>query len=250
MHASFSIAALFLAGCFLAPGTAQTPGGAPQTRAAQLFPAPKEPLMIRVTGEQASLLTLLEDFGRVTGENLVADRDTRQALQQSRAGLLHDLEVPPERVWEITEQILVQSDFVLAPLSRTEPRMMSVRSLNTSNRANLRNDALFVPAGELAEFARHPAILVTTIVDLPNTDVRNLSNSIRTMFTDANTQQIVPVGSSNSLIITGFASSVVSIVRMLEIVDQAARPSEPAPHPTSERKPSAADEAKPVEKPH
>lgn len=41
------------------------------------------------------------------------------------------------------------------------------------------------------------------------------------MFTDPNSQQIIPVGNSNSLIITGFGSNVVSIVKMLRFVDDA-----------------------------
>ena len=53
--------------------------------------------------------------------------------------------------------------------------------------------------------------------------MRTLSNSMRTMFTDANTQQIIPVGNSNSLIITGFGSNVASIVKMLRFVDDAAK---------------------------
>jgi general secretion pathway protein D len=46
---------------------------------------------------------------------------------------------------------------------------------------------------------------------------------MRTMFTDQNTQQIIPVGNSNSLIITGFGSIVASIVRMLKLVDEASK---------------------------
>jgi hypothetical protein len=77
---------------------------------------------------------------------------------------------------------------------------------------------------------------------------------MRTMFTDANTQQIVPVGNSNSLILTGFGSPVAKWVRMLLEVDEAAartmaeeerrrgeqdahRGSAPAPAPAKEEKP-------------
>jgi hypothetical protein len=96
---------------------------------------------------------------------------------------------------------------------------------------------------------------VTTILDLPNTDVRNLSNSVRTMFTDANTQQIIPVGTSDSLIVTGFGSQVAAVVEMLRLVDEAARRSherqEAGERPSKERKEAPPEDLpKPGEKPH
>jgi len=78
-----------------------------------------------------------------------------------------------------------------------------------------------VPAEELEAWSDRSAVLITTVLNMPNTDVRTLSNSMRTMLTDANTQQIIPVGNSNSLILTGFGSDVVALARMLEIVDDA-----------------------------
>ena len=63
--------------------------------------------------------------------------------------------------------------------------------------------------------------MITTMVTLPNTDVRTLSNSMRAMVTDPNTMQVIPVGNSNSLIVTGFGSNVAALVRMLQLVDEA-----------------------------
>ena len=48
---------------------------------------------------------------------------------------------------------------------------------------------------------------IAPVLNLPNTDVRTLTNSMRAMLTDANTQSIIPVGNSNSLILTGPAAS-------------------------------------------
>ena len=78
-------------------------------------------------------------------------------------------------------------------------------------------------------------LLNTTVIHLPHTDVRQLSNSMRTMITDANTQQMLPAGNTNSMVLTGFASNVAALARMLRIVDEAAATE--IEEPTFERMP-------------
>jgi hypothetical protein len=79
---------------------------------------------------------------------------------------------------------------------------------------------------------------------------------MRTMFTDASTQQIIPVGNTNTLILTGFGGHVASIVRMLQLAEESSaraaaeeekrdaarrphdpRPSSPAEPPPKDEKP-------------
>ena len=53
-------------------------------------------------------------------------------------------------------------------------------------------------------------ILFTTsmpLVTLPNTDVRQLTTSLRPMMPDQSTQAMLNAGSSDSLILTGFGST-------------------------------------------
>ena len=71
-------------------------------------------------------------------------------------------------------------------------------------------------------------------------DVRTLSNSLRAMFTDARSQQIVPLGNSNSLPITAPASMMTTVVEMLARVDEeagrtvpSALPAKPAEQPAT-----------------
>ena len=47
--------------------------------------------------------------------------------------------------------------------------------------------------------------------------------SMRTMITDANTQQMLPAGNTNSMVLTGFGSNVAALARMLQIVDEASK---------------------------
>ena len=227
MHVPLLISTLALVGCSSAP--ARGPAGpfvenpAP-SRAETLFPAPRAPFTIQAgEASEATLAHLVDEFSRASGVHFVTSRETRQVLAVGRVGLTRPVEVAPERAWELFETLLIDADFVIAPLMRGEPSVFGVYSLNAQTRQGLRNRAVTVDAAEIEAYARHPALLVTTIVDLPNTDVRTLSNSMRTMFTDANTQQIIPVGNSNSLIVTGFGPAVADIVALLRTVEASTR---------------------------
>src|SRR5258708_26871953 len=111
--------------------------------------------------------------------------------------------------------------------SRIGPEHISVVLISSTNStgkgANPKRDARQVMPGEVEQYADQAATVIRTVIDLPNTDVRTLSNSLRQMFSDQQTQQIIPVGNSNSLIITGFGSDVAAIVKMLRFVDEASK---------------------------
>jgi len=201
------------------------------------FPVPREGLSIEIgSKDQTSLAVLLDEFSRVTGQNLLVAKDLRDSLQASTTGLNRSVKIPPEEVYPFVEAILVQNDLFLGLLSEREPRLLAVESLSRQRRQPVRSSATFVDVAEIQRWARHPAFLVTTTLDMPHTDVRTLSNSMRVMFSDANTQQIIPVGNSNSLIVTGFGSDVSRIAATLQAIDERERQA-------AERKPKAEEKA-------
>ncbi len=238
------------AACQLAPAQKSAVSNQVPAPAGYPFPAPSGKIAVTVgPGEEMKLEKLLDECTKVTGLSFLVDPETRAMLKGTATGLNRNVDIPASEVYPVVEAILFQNDLVLVPLHDTEPRMASVFSLTQrERRSGLRNAAVSIPAKDVSVYARHPAILVTTIVDLPHTDARTLSNSMRAMFTDANTQQIIPVGNSNSLILTGFGPSVANIVRMLQEVDetnkrdmaeQDARRTQPPPAqaPAKEEKP-------------
>lgn len=181
------------------------------------FPVATQGLSVPSFGDGAwSIETLLREYARVTGQNVLLEADTRTLASTERVGLLLPTEVPVENIHSFVEGILFESDFVLSVVHAEAPRILAVHSMQTGARQRLRNKATYVPREQLNTYASHPAIMVMTTLNLPKTDVRTLSNSLRTILTDANTQQIIPVGSSNSLILVGFGPSVVKLVQMLE----------------------------------
>lgn len=166
---------------------------------------------------------LLREYGRVTNQRFLIDDDTRLLLRASHASVLRDFPVAPEHVHSIVESILIENDVVLAVKRADEPRLVSVKSLHSSSRHNLRTNALYVPSEKLPDWRDHPAYLIHTVITLDALDVRVLANSVRPMIPDANTHSILPIGNSNSLILTGLAQQVVQMAEMLEKANERER---------------------------
>jgi hypothetical protein len=232
MNGTWLFTLLTLVGCFTSP-VAESPqstkpaAGATASAARDPFPAPKEGISIKVTAEgEPRLDAVLNDFSRVTGQTLIMTRDVRAAVQATSTGLSRSVDVPAQEVYPFVEAILAQNDFMLIPRLDREPRLLAVENLNSNRRNAIRSEAIFVPADQVAAWSRHPAILVTTVLDLAHVDVRTLSNSMRVMFTDQNMQQLVPVGNSNSLVITATGTMVASLATVLQAVDASAAAAE------------------------
>jgi type II secretory pathway component GspD/PulD (secretin) len=88
-------------------------------------------------------------------------------------------------------------------------------------RNNLRNEAIYLLPEELDDYADQVATQVITVMHLPHTDVRTLGNSLRGLSNDpTGTQGVIPVGNTQSVILSGFASNVASLARILRLVDE------------------------------
>ncbi len=189
----------------------------------RMFPLPSADMVVAVgeQGDSWSVMDMARDYGRLTNQHFIIDSETRGYLKSGLTGLGRSMVVPKADVQAVFEHVLERHDFVLLVLRQEEPRLLSIVSLQTGSRSNVRKSAMFVPAEDLEAWAPHASILITTVIHLPHTDVRQLSNSMRTMITDAYTQQMLPAGNTNSMVLTGFASNVAALARMLRIVDEA-----------------------------
>jgi hypothetical protein len=166
---------------------------------------------------------LLDEFSRVTGVAVQMTKEARNVLKQTPIGLNQNITIPPARSTASSRPCCspTTSSSCTSPTA-SRASGPSRRCHNAAASGELRNSARLVPESELAQWAQHPATLITTTIDLPSTDVRTLSNSMRSMFTDANTQQIIPVGNS-SLIVTGFAGNVAALARLMHAIDDVSR---------------------------
>lgn len=178
------------------------------------------------------LQDLLREYSRLTDCHILMADDTHGLVRTAKVAPEREMEVPVERLHKVVEAILIQNDFVLTIRNDSAPYILALESLNSSARTNLRQKARYVPIDELESWEEHPAYLIHTVIDLPHIDVRTLSNTMRAMLTDANTQSIIPVGNSHSLILTGFAPQIVELTRMMKEIDASEKraiESRPAP---------------------
>lgn len=198
----------------------------------RLFPTPTEALSItNPEGVQKRWTSptfehLVAEMERITPVQFVIDVETQRELERTPVGNLQAFVVSPERVWTVFEALLIDSDFCLEVVSSEDPIVFSVSSTQPQagrGQGGPRKRALHVPVEDLSAWSAHPAFALTTTVTLNHVNVRDLSNSLRQMFTDPQTQQVIPVGNSNSLLITGFGPAVADIVRSLQTINDAER---------------------------
>ena len=199
-------------------------GAQPSTPAAGLLPPARSAIEVAV-GEQGgvpSLAVLLRQLTGSTGVNFTANASVRTALEQASCGLLASLSIPPAEAWVWVESLLENEGFSLGVLSADAPHLVAVYAQQRSSGDAWARVSMTVPSSQIEALADHPALLVSTVLELPHTDVRQLGNSLRGLTTDPTGQQtVIPVGNTNSVILSGTGRQVHQLVTMLREVDAA-----------------------------
>lgn len=176
------------------------------------------------SGDEAmSLARFVKACEQVTNINFSYTDETAGLLENQKIRLLGSKRVPKEDFYSFFQIMMIINDFVCTEVGPDPLAVVVIDSLRTQARNTVRGDAVLVDPEDLDEYASQPATLITTVINLPNTDVRQLSNSMRTMITDANTQQMLPAGNTNAMVLTGFGSNIAALARMLLIVDEASK---------------------------
>lgn len=200
--------------------------GAPAMASAGALPQASEDMVIAVDeqGDSWTMMDVVRDYGRLTGQHVQMDSDTRGELEATSTGLARSAVVPAAEVPSFVEHLLGQNRFMLDVLREEEPRLVSVYSLQSGNWSQmLRSTARFVPEDELERWTARPTALVTTVVPVPHLDARQLAGMMRSMIVDQRTQLVLPAGEANALVLTGFAPYVTELARVLHAADEAAR---------------------------
>lgn len=196
-------------------------GASPAAPTVGLLPAAKGPIDLPL-GEEGgpSLAEVLVQLSATTGVEFTASEQVHQMLRRASCGLLRDVSVPAEQAWKWTESMLEHEGFLLGLLTTEAPYLVAVYpALPTPGRANVRASTV-IAESQLELLAEHPVMLVSMTLDLPHIDVRQLANSLRGLTTDPTGQQnVVPVGNSNSVILTGSGRSVFQLATLLREID-------------------------------
>jgi hypothetical protein len=209
-------------------GTGPAPQAQKLSAPSEYFPAPQKGISLQVSAEKMPRLSdLLGEFSRATGMTIVSDESTRRMLEAG-CGLNQDVEVPPAQVYGFTESVLSYHGFLLYHLRSESPRLLGVTHPRALNDSSGSIKPVHVPLETLGSWKDHPAFLVQTLLTLDHVDVRVLSNSMRPVFNESRMQQLVPVGNSNSILITAPASMTTNIVEMFERADEESAKAEKA----------------------
>jgi hypothetical protein len=210
------LASLALAAC---AGPAAREGAAPSDG---VLPVASRPLVLPAPqGSEPTLLAIVEQLAEIGGAELFVTEESRQVLAETPLGLFGPAEVPPAEAWSFAEALLCANNAVLVDHAVEGRRVLQVVSLHTNERSGVRAGARYVPHERLPDYERHSALLITTVLPLPGNDMLVLANSLRTILVDPNTQQIVPAGAGDGLVLTGTGSFVASTARMLAVATAA-----------------------------
>ena len=138
--------------------------------------------------------------------------------------LFGEKRIPKDEFYSFFQIIMFINGYILTKVGPDHLAVVLIQSLAPSpqQRTNLRNEAIYVLPDELDEYADQVATQVITVLHLPHTDVRTLGNSLRglTSADPSGQQGVIPVGNTNSVILSGFASNVASMARILKLVDE------------------------------
>lgn len=187
-----------------------------------LFP-PATKAMVVSSGQDMkfSYYDLVRQYAEATNQDVTMTEFTEDLLRARSVGISRSL-VPAEQVQHTFETLLVNAGFVLSPPRIPELPIVRVWSSEGAEASLLRGDSTFLEADEVGMAGKHPAVLFTVTIDLSHTDTRQLSNSIRTLTVDPNTQQVLPAGSSGSMVLVGLGERIAGLAKALKSVDEAA----------------------------
>ncbi|TAJ24928.1 MAG: hypothetical protein EPO68_00685 [Planctomycetota bacterium] len=176
----------------------------------------------------------LEDFVKVcqdaTGRNFTYSKETADPLRNNKVRMFGTKRIPKRDFYAFFQIMMFINDFACVEVGPPHLSVIVIQSLaGAPGRAatggvNILNKPIYVLPEDLPQYEDQPAVLIRTVVHLPNTDVRQLVNSLRTVQTqNQQYDSMINAGQSNAIILTGFGSNVAATVKLLLLIDQASR---------------------------
>ncbi len=156
-----------------------------------------------------------------TGRNFTYMNDTGGLLKKEKIRMFGTKTVPVEDFYRFFQIMMFIHDFVAVEVGPPHLAVVVIQSLQQpQQRGAIRQKTRYVLPDELEDYSDQPAVLITTVLHLPNTDTRQLPATLRPLLADQQTQSLVSVGSTNSIILQGFGSQIAALARLLHIVDR------------------------------
>ncbi len=182
------------------------------------------------TGDGVNLQDFVVICEQATGRRFTYSDQTAQQLRGEKI-LVHGTQrIPKEDFYAYFQILMFINEFVCVEVGPPHISLVLIQGLQGGTRAGtLKQKSIYVLPQDLQDYIDQPATLITTVLTLPNIDVRQLATSLRGLLTDTNTQTLIAAG-DHSVILQGFGSHIASLAQLLDIVDQASIiPEEPVP---------------------
>jgi len=198
-----------------------------RTAEQSLLPTPSAPLdLSALDGVDITLDELLARLSKVTNVTFSASDGTGERLKKTKVALSQDKRLAVEEIYPWAESILQQNGFSLGLLEGGSSPLVGVYGGSGSNP---NPPALRIEESRLDECREHPAFLFSVVLTLPHTDVRSVGNSLRILSPDTQSGGVIPVGTTNSVILNGTGRQISVLAGMLRTVDDAAAVKQAAP---------------------
>lgn len=175
-------------------------------------------LVVDAAGESDSMLTVVEEYARLTNQPVVVDAMSRDYLANLPTGVQQDVVVPPAGVQSFVEGLLANygCGLVVRPGA---PQSIQIHTPRSEVRNWSREGALQVDESELGAWSDYPATLIRCTIQLEAEDVRQVANSLRVETLDNTRQLIVSVGTGRALVVVGGGTWVGKIVATVRAAD-------------------------------
>ena len=159
-----------------------------------------------------------------TGLSFTYNQETANMLRAASVRMIGFKKMPKTDFYRFFQIMMFINDFATVGVGPEHLRVIVIQALQQqSARASVKQNATIVLPDELEDYLDQPATLITTVLTLPNTDVRQLATSLRPLMPDQSTSSMLNAGSSDSLVLTGFGSNIAHFARLLRIIDEEAK---------------------------
>ncbi|MCK6446992.1 MAG: hypothetical protein L6Q99_11415 [Planctomycetes bacterium] len=183
--------------------------------------------LLIVVDEQSDpidLLWLTKMCQQNTGFNFVYTQDIATQLEGTKVKMLGPKKIPKSEFFNFYQNMMFIHKFTCTRVGRDSTAVYLVQSSQPARggaAANEpRSEPIYVDAEDVEKYAGQVATQVITVLHLPHTQVRSLQNSLRALGGGDASQNVVSVGESNSVILTGSGAQVAMYARVLKLVDE------------------------------
>jgi general secretion pathway protein D len=172
--------------------------------------------------EGMTLARLVRACEQVTGITFTYTEETATWLNSAQVRLIGTKTVPKDDFYNFFQILMKIGDCVCTEIGAEPISVIEITHLKGRDNQGVRMDALFVEPEDLEQYRNQPAMLITAVVTMPNTDVAQMRSMGQSLLTNQAVQQMLPVPSTNSIVLTGFGSDVVRLASMLKLLDEVA----------------------------